>query len=232
MQLPYLTQFNPAAVAGYELPFIVADDPPSGGPTAEPLFEAYRPIAHSGFMQVRVASTDPVFRQAAEAVPYFAAIAAASRQWQYPQFACFRADKVPYAQVLALMGELHRAGAVFDSELANRQARAAHAGMPADCRQAYDAFLRDADAFLQKAAQLGVQALVTRKGVREVVHPFRALALMHGSSAVLVTPDPYDAQFVQVTLRSQMWRADLLALRELAYRHYEGLGLRVQLTET
>ncbi len=54
---------------------------------------------------------------------------------------------------------------------------------------------------------------------------------MHYASAVLVTPDPHEPNFVRVTLRG-LSRTDKLTLRTLAYDYFGQAGLRVQLYET
>lgn len=228
MNIPYVAQFNPAAVQGYALPGISSLDATASVPGPGLEFQAYRGNANSGGMRIDIEVRNPAFRALLEACPLFAP----ALRWSPQYGGHLHADKVPYAQVLALMGQLYARGVRFDSELANQQALGALQGVPPACQQAYARFLRDADAFLQLVRLLNIQALATGKGLRNVEHPFRARALMHGGSAVLVTPDPYDSRFVQVTVRSAIWRQDLLQLRETAYSHYESLGQRVQLTET
>jgi len=219
-------QVNPAAVLGYSLPLIFAEQ-------AAPLpvldLDASRNNGGSGALDLNIMTPDPVFRQAIEAVPFLSALKENPR-WNLSRFGSMT-GKVTYTEMLQLMAALYQVGVRFDSELANRQANAAAIGVPADVATAYRQFSLDATAFLQKVDALGLVALASRKGVRQVENPFRALALMHGSSAVMVNPDPFQAGYVHVTLRGCFFRTDALTLRALAYDHYEALGLRVQLFE-
>ena len=216
---------NPAAVLGYSPSFIELE------PTSPRLeFHASRYNAGLGSMNLTINSRDPAVRAALEATPSLSE-ATTRLGWDVGYGGEIRMEAVPFADVLQIMGVLYSLGFRFHSQLSNLQAQVQAYGVPPATQAAYDAFLRTATGFLQQVQALGLTPLGSRKGIRHVSNPRRALAVMHYTSAVLVTPDPHQANFVRITLRG-LSRTDKLTLRTLAYDYFDQVGLRVQLYET
>lgn len=223
--LPYLDlPANPAAVLGYSPSLIELDQP-------NPLlaFNAGRYNAALGSMELSIKSKDHTVRTALEAVASLAD-AIARIGWAVTDGGELRADRVPFDDVLQVMGILYGLGFRFHSQLANLQAQAEAYGVSPATQAAYDVFLGHASGFLQQVQSLMLTPLDSRKGIRQIAHPQRAVAVMHYSSAVFVTPDPHEPNFVCVTLRG-LSRNDKLTLRTLAYDYFGQVGLRVQLYE-
>ena len=220
----YIQQVNPAAILGYSLPFITLLD------TTAPAFQfhAGRSSMSAGRMYTQMTIADPALLQALEAMPEFASLEKRSYVTASGNTSViFKA--LPYAQLLALMGGLASLGIKFDTELANQQAKLTQSGVPLDARAAYDHFVQDATAFLNQVQSLNLPELASRKGIGPVERPMRSIGLAKGPSGVYVSPDPVDPRYVQVIVRGKISGADVVKIRDLAYDHYEKLGLRVQL---
>lgn len=217
----YSDQVNPAAVLGYTLPSIYTNLPPS----ADFDFNADKLTLSSGAMYVELITKDTRLLQLLDTSDVLDPKYLSDLDMDGKRFIRGRLE---YGRLTVLMGLMHQAGYGFERELANRQADAAVNGASLAVRAAYESFQSEATSFLQKVQALNLVALASPKGIRQVQHPFRATAIVHGSASVLVSPDPHDERFVDITVRSGLFDPAVLQIRELAYDHYEKLGMRVQ----
>jgi len=221
----YIQQVNPAALLGYSFPFITLRDP--NGPTFK--FYAGRTTLTAGRMYAQMTIDDPALQQTLEALPEYSTL---EKRIYVNASGCtsvtFRS--VPYQQLLALMSAMSSLGIKFDTELANQQAAMVQSGVSPSAQAAYDQFVHDATTFLGQVQLLSLPELASRKGICAMERPLRAIGIAKGSSGVYVTPDPFDPRYVQVIIRGKVSAADVVKIRDLAYDHYEKLGIRVQLT--
>jgi len=217
----YSNQVNPAAVLGYALPSIYTDRAPS----TDFNFHARKLTLSSGTMFVELFTKDTCLLQLLDSSDILDPKYLSDLDLDGKRFIRGRLE---YDKLTVLMGAMHESGYNFERELANRQADAAAKGASLAILAAYETFQSEAVAFLQKVQALNLVALASPKGIRQVQHPFRATAIVNGSASVLVSPDPHDERFVDITVRSGLFDPAVLQIRELAYDHYEKLGMRVQ----
>ncbi len=86
----------------------------------------------------------------------------------------------------------------------------------------------DADAFLMKVQSANFSELAKTKGIRRTTAPRRAQALTQAMKGVYVYPDAHSERFVRVDSYGLEWDS-YLAVRDMAYDHFEQRGLHAHL---
>jgi hypothetical protein len=144
--------------------------------------------------------------------------------WKAPYSAS--AKDLAYEDALLILAEALNVGYSIPNGLLAEQARVAAMGVvPLDCQAAYLRHLQAADDFLVKVISAGFKELAKNKGLRTVTAPRRARAVTSAAKGVHVFPDAYNERYVNIDLYT-LSEETYLGLRDLAFEHYEPLGLR------
>lgn len=217
------TPFNPAAVLVHSMYRVAASGTSQHGTTN---FKAIRRSDARTLMDMDLHTTDPRLWQQVLGLPTIGArlvnIGAS------PADVGFRELEVPYDEMLELTSFLYRQGLTFDSVLAHEQAKAAATAPSPVAMQSLAAFTSQATAFLQQVEALRITELGTRKGIRQIDNPCRAVALAHYNDYVAISPDPQSERYVHVRVRLPLQHHAVI--RDMAFDYYEPLAQRVLLS--
>jgi len=215
--------FNPAAVLVHSMYRVGASGTSQHGTTT---FKAGRRSDARTLMDMELHTTDQNLWRHVLNLPTLGArlaIIGAS-----PSDVGFRELEVPYDEMLELAGCLYRQGLTFDSALAHEQAKAAATAPELASVRAQALFTLQATTFLQQIEAMQLPELNTRKGIRQVDNPCRAVALAHYNDCVAVSPDPQSERYVHVRVRLPLQHH--ATVRDMAFDYYETLGQRVLLS--